>query len=498
MSEGETHLERIARLEREIERLRRTNNTLMDRVEHGLASGASAFGVFERALALEDVVAQRTRDLVATKELAETQAKTLKQQAIELEKARTATEEAMQQFKAASLAAEQAARSKSEFLANMSHEIRTPMTAILGFADNLLDPTLSESERTDAINTIRRNGEHLLQIINDILDISKIEAGKLDTERISCSPFEILEDVKALMQVRADAKNLQLKTEYTTPIPEQITSDPTRIKQILVNLTGNAIKFTEKGSVRLVARSHVDSSDQMTMSFDVIDTGLGMSDEQISGLFRAFVQADTSTTRRFGGTGLGLLISKRLAEMLGGDITVESRPGEGSCFKVTLAAGPIDGIRMLNDPATARITRAAPAPTYPEDVRLDCRILLAEDNATNRVLITGILRKVGAKITAVENGKLAADAALAARDTGNPFDVILLDMQMPVMDGYQAARLLRHEGVKLPIIALTAHAMNTDRQKCLDAGCVDYCSKPINRHQLINTIQKHLPHYATP
>jgi signal transduction histidine kinase/ActR/RegA family two-component response regulator len=394
--------------------------------------------------------------------------------------------------------AEAATRSKSEFLANMSHEIRTPMTSILGFTENLLDSNLSESERLNAIHTVRRNGEHLLQIINDILDISKIEAGKLEVERIRCSPVQIVSEVKSLMQVRADAKNLPFNIEYIGAVPETIQSDSTRLRQILVNLIGNAIKFTDEGGVRLVTRfvgtdpiGGTGRAEPM-LQFDIIDNGIGMTPEQMGKLFKSFSQADTSMTRKFGGTGLGLMISKRLANMLGGDVTVDSKPGEGSTFRVTVSTGPLDGVKMLSDPAEAAIVKPEDTPAVKSDpARLDCRILLAEDGPDNQRLISFHLKKAGAEVMVVENGKLAADAALAARDEGRPFDVILMDMQMPVMDGYEATRLLRQKGYTGPIIALTAHAMEGDRQKCIDAGCDDYATKPIDRKKLIETIHRH-------
>ncbi len=407
---------------------------------------------------------------------------------------------AMEQLEAAKQDAEAASQSKSEFLANMSHEIRTPMAAILGFTENMLDPDQSASDKLNAVYTVRRNGESLLQIINDILDISKIEAGKLEVERIDCVPVRLLAEVQALMRVRAEQGNLALGTEYVGPIPERIQSDPTRLRQILVNLIGNAIKFTETGGVRVIARFVDGAQDdrgasptEPTMQFDVLDTGIGLTAEQLSKLFQAFTQADTSTTRKFGGTGLGLNISKRLAAMLGGDITVESELGKGSMFRVTVTTGPLDGVKMLDDPATATIAPPEDATTAKGDPdKLDCRILLAEDGPDNQRLISFILEKAGADVTVKENGKLALDAALAARDESNPFDVILMDMQMPVMDGYEATGQLRQKGYTGPIIALTAHAMASDRQKCIDAGCDDYASKPIDRKKLIATIRAHI------
>ncbi len=485
MTGRETEAERIARLEQEIERLRRMNEVLMDRVERGLASGASAFGMFERALALEEVVAQRTRDLAVSKELAEAQARELKQQAVELEAARIAAE-----------AGEQA---KTEFLANMSHEIRTPMTAVLGFADILLDPNVPESERVEAIHTIQRNGQLLLQIINDILDLSKIDAGRLDIERIRCAPAEIVSDVLSLMKLRADEKALSLDRVYLGPIPETIESDPTRLKQILINLVGNAVKFTEKGGVRLVVRLIDAETSRPRMQFDVVDTGIGMTHDQIERLFKPFTQADASTARRFGGTGLGLTISRHLAGFLGGDLTVESEVGRGSTFRVTVATGPLEGVRMTTPSADRPIAAPPPGPRAANaNLALDCRILLAEDGPDNQKLIAFVLSRAGAQVEIAENGQIAVDKAMAAwspapgMDAGPPYDVILMDMQMPVMDGYEATALLRRQGYTGAIIGLTAHAMADDRQKCIDAGCDDYTTKPIDRTTLIELIDRHV------
>ncbi len=391
---------------------------------------------------------------------------------------------------------ESATRAKSEFLANMSHEIRTPMTAILGFAELLLganDIDQLPPERVDAIRTIQRNGEYLLGLINDILDLSKIEAGKYDIERVSCSPAQVLADVLSLMRVRAEAKRLSLSIEYGTPIPETIRSDPLRLRQVLVNLVGNAVKFTEMGSVRMVARLLQPPDRPALLQVEVIDTGIGMTEEQIANLFRPFSQADSSTTRKYGGTGLGLTISKRLAEMLGGDISVRSEPDKGSTFTVTIETGKLEGIRLLRTPEEAAANTLSV--TKPQDsaaIRLDGRILLAEDGPDNQRLIAFVLRKAGAQVTVVENGQLAYDAALDAQQRGEPFHLILMDMQMPVMDGYEATRQLRAAGYTRPIVALTAHAMTGDDAKCRNAGCDAYLTKPINRVEFLPGVAEHL------
>jgi signal transduction histidine kinase/AmiR/NasT family two-component response regulator len=389
-------------------------------------------------------------------------------------------------------------RAKSEFLANMSHEIRTPMTAILGFADVLLESgnlANAPPERIEATRTIKRNGEHLVRLIDDILDLSKIESGRMTTERMAYSPCRLVAEVTSLVRVRADAKGLSLKVEYAGPVPETIQTDPTRLRQILINLLGNAIKFTEVGDVRLIIR-FVNDEHHRAMQFDVVDHGLGMTEEQVARLFQPFTQADASTTRKFGGTGLGLAISKRLAELLGGDITVaETRSGAGTRMRVTVATGPLDGVRMIADPLAATVLAPdqTSGPATGDRPRLHgCRILLAEDGPDNQRLIAHMLKKASAEVTVVENGQFATEAALAARDRGLPFDVVLMDMQMPVMDGYKATALLRKEGYRGPIIALTAHAMASDKEKCLAAGCDDYASKPIDCQRLLVTIGRHV------
>jgi CheY-like chemotaxis protein len=364
------------------------------------------------------------------------------------------------------------------------------MTAILGFSDILMGTKMNQ-EQLDATTTIKRNGEYLIGIINDILDLSKIEAGKLEAEHVQCSPCQILAEVASLVRVRATAKNLPLEIEYDGSIPQSIQSDPIRLRQILINLAGNAVKFTEAGKIRLVARLVDAESDDPKMQFDVVDSGIGMTDEQLTRLFKPFSQADTSTTRNFGGTGLGLTISKRLAGKLDGDVTVESTPDEGSTFTVTVGTGPLDGVTLLVDPAASQLPTEGRETVSGFGLKLDCRVLLAEDGPDNQRLISFLLKKAGADVVVADNGLIAHDLALAARDDGDPFNVILMDMQMPVMDGYEATGQLRNAGYTAPIIALTAHAMSTDRGKCLAAGCNDYTTKPVDRKELISMVAQY-------
>ena len=395
------------------------------------------------------------------------------------------------ELQAAMATANAATRAKSEFLANMSHEIRTPMTAVLGYAELLLDGTVAEEEeRREAVITMQRNGNYLLGLLDDILDLSKIEAGRLTIEEISFCPLELLADVKSLMAARASGRELVFEATATDPIPEVIRSDPTRLRQILVNLVGNAIKFTDEGRVeiRLFQR---DRGGVPALQWEVVDTGIGMTAEQLDRVFSPFTQADNSTTREYVGTGLGLTISKRLAVLLGGDLEVETQPGAGSRFAIWHPMGPLEGVATDSD-AQARLNAlldggsAAAATQAPAE--FDARILLAEDGPDNQRLIKRILTRAGADVTVAENGQVAVEQIRAAIDAGAPFDAVLMDMQMPVMDGYEATRALREDGLEMPIIALTAHAMAGDRDKCIAAGCDDYATKPVDRAKLLGTI----------
>ncbi|MFZ2874726.1 MAG: PAS domain S-box protein [Phycisphaerales bacterium] len=376
-------------------------------------------------------------------------------------------------------AAEAASKAKSDFLANMSHEIRTPMTAILGFADLLAegsDDSLSDSQRRDALETIRRNGEHLLTIINDILDVSKIEAGKVTIECVPTDPRALVDQVVALMQVRASGRGVSLVHVATDGTPRGVLTDPLRLRQIIVNLVGNAIKFTDKGEVRITTRTAPDQPDALCI--EVRDTGIGIPPELLSTLFSAFTQADSTVTRRFGGTGLGLHLSRLLARLLGGDIKVRSTEGVGSVFTVTVHA-----------PAVSIPRAADSTPREPVIGLAGLRILVAEDGPDNRRLIQHVLKRAGATVTIVENGQ---EALSAVRRSGPAaFDLILMDMQMPVMDGYSATQELRRLGSTTPVIALTAHAMTGDRERCLAAGCSDYETKPLSVPRLLAACARH-------
>jgi signal transduction histidine kinase/DNA-binding response OmpR family regulator len=381
--------------------------------------------------------------------------------------------------------AKAANQAKSAFLANMSHEIRTPMTAIMGYSEALLDPEQTLSDRHDGLQVIRRSARHLLDLISDILDISKIEANKMTVEKIQLDLPQAVVDVVSLMRPRAMAKGLKLEVAFGEWIPRKINGDPVRIRQVLMNLVGNAVKFTERGEIRL----HVTCEDrggEAQLKFDIADTGIGMTQEQQARLFQAFSQADESMTRRFGGTGLGLTISRRLVELMGGTLTAESVPGIGSVFHVGISGGPLADIERVRGLHESMLHIAADK-DLPQKISLKGRILVAEDGPDNQRLISMHLRRAGAEVVVVENGRLAIEEHKKA-----PFDLILMDMQMPVLDGYAATSELRSMGVQIPIVALTAHAMAEDRAKCLGAGCTDYLTKPIAKHILLGTLTRYL------
>jgi len=427
----------------------------------------------------------------------------------ELEQARADLLAQNQALQAARSSAEAATLSKSMFLANMSHEIRTPMTSILGFIDLLSEDQADPKDRAFAASAIQRNGAHLLTIINDILDLSKIEAGGMGVEIIPCSPLIIIQDIVQSTQQLAQEKSLELFAELKSPVPKMIETDPTRLRQILINLIGNAIKFTEHGGVKIVVdltseksnlRVDQDASDAppapIRLRVQVLDTGIGIDDAQRNKLFHPFTQADISTTRRFGGTGLGLTISRRLSRMLGGDITSSSEVGLGSVFTVEVGIGNAsmnDMISVLpeqphkNAESKLKITDSTNNQTLPAT---QITVLLAEDGEDNQRLIVHHLSRAGMKVIVANNGREAVELAIAAQRQSHAPEVILMDMQMPIMDGYEATAKLRELGWRGPIVAITAHAMRGDRERCTQAGCDDYVTKPIERDVLIQTVKK--------
>jgi len=379
-------------------------------------------------------------------------------------------------------AAEVANRAKSEFLANMSHEIRTPMNAILGFTE-VLKRGYGQSEQNwqKHLHTIHSSGKHLLELINDILDLSKIEAGGLKVERIPCMPHHIIREVVQVLSVKAREKSISLDVEFAGAVPERILSDPSRLRQILTNLVGNSIKFTEVGGVKIVVGLAPSAQPQLTLT--VIDTGIGVAENQQQSIFDPFVQADTSVTRKFGGTGLGLAISRRFAQALGGDITVRSELGKGSVFTVNVDTGPLDGVRMLEPQealvASEEITAKAPSRwQFPP-----ARVLVVDDGDENRELVTVVLEEIGLKVEGAENGQVAVEKALREN-----FALIFMDVQMPVMDGFTATRQLRLRGLKTPIIALTAHAMKGFEEEIMAVGFSGYLTKPIDIDEMIQKL----------
>ena len=381
----------------------------------------------------------------------------------------------------------QANIAKSEFLANMSHEIRTPMAAILGYAD-ILSERLQDSDNQQYVIIMKRNGEYLIELINDILDLSRIEAGKLEVDLKHVPLVQLVREIQTLMKVRADEKDLLFNVKFAGQVPEMILTDSTRLRQILINLIGNAIKFTQQGEVRLVVRL-ISDAEPPQIVFAVQDTGIGMNDEQKQQLFKPFSQGDSSVTRAYGGSGLGLAISKRLVEMLNGSIRVESEVGQGSVFQVRLPLESLEGALLLEPDLAPR----ADGGSQPSERihQLNCRVLVVDDRREIRHISQHFLKKAGATVFTAEDGQEGIEAALAARDADQEFDVILMDMQMPNVDGLQAVAHLRSEGLQTPIIALTADAMKGDRERCLNGGCDDYLSKPIDQAEMVEMVWRY-------
>lgn len=402
------------------------------------------------------------------------------------------------QLKSAMNIVERANQAKSEFLANMSHEIRTPMTAILGYTD-ILKENPGNHENLELIEIIQNNGSHLLQVINDILDLSKIEMGNFEIRKVRISPIRILQEVIDEYQPLASQKGLSLQTRYHQSLPEMIQTDPARLKQVLSNLISNAVKFTSEGRIELEVRVCSQSRHDRILQFSVTDTGIGIPAEKLKHIFEPFAQADSSTSRSYGGTGLGLTLSHKLAQLLGGNLTVQSTLNQGSVFSVTLNLGTDPGLQpdaglgfdvQSESPGTESSAHQGLAQQPPPS---QGTVLLVDDTPEIRRLFTYLLNKMGLEVKAASNGKDALEQVTAAEAQNQSFDLVMMDMQMPVMSGYEAVRILREQDNPVPVIAITAHALVSDREKCLEAGCTDYLSKPVKFDQLFEMVQRYLP-----
>ncbi len=381
-----------------------------------------------------------------------------------------------------------ASEAKSSFMANMSHELRTPMTAVLGFAD-MLSEELSHPPHREMVLTIKRNGEYLLALLNDILDLSKVEAGKMEIHQQQLDVRRLVEDVQALMEVRALEEGIPLHFEWEKEVPTEVTADQIRVRQILVNLIGNALKFTDEGTVRVVIGMDRETSPPR-LTFTIHDTGIGIHDSHLPELFMPFSQSGVQRRRRFGGTGLGLSISKRLAEGMGGEIAVQSELGVGSSFTFSL---PLNS-RQVEQCQAIGIRREQTNTAVPRYhlPAIDARVLLADDRRDIWRVGKYFLEKCGASVTVVEDGLQAVEETQRALQEGRPFELILMDMQMPVMTGREAIAEIRQMGVAAPIIALTADAMEGERDACIEMGCDDYFPKPIDGTKLMNLVAFHL------
>lgn len=395
-----------------------------------------------------------------------------------------------QELETLKVVAETANDAKSNFLANMSHEMRTPLGAILGYSELMTNPDQSKGEATQCIIKIQRKVELLTELIDEILDISKIEAGKLEVELVQFALLPELGEIFTLLEDRANAQSLKFEVIFSGKIPTEVVACPMRLRQILLNIGGNAIKFTEKGGVKIIVKMVAGTlglTDALSFSFK--DTGCGLTPDQQARIFQPFSQADSSVTRKYGGTGLGLVLAQRLAVAMGGDVELtESTLGKGSTFTFNMGIRALDNIPQIGDLTLAdlRPHRAIPKDIFVANRKLaDLRILLADDAMENLALFSRFLESSGASVTTAVNGAEALKIAMAGR-----FDLVLMDMQMPVMDGFEATMQLRAKGFSSPIIALTASAMSGEREKCLASGCTEYICKPVKATELIATVAR--------
>jgi len=389
--------------------------------------------------------------------------------------------------------AEQASLAKSEFLANMSHEIRTPLNSIVGYAELLSRPAKEQSDSELWTRHLRRSSSHLLSLLNDVLDLSKIEAGKMRVRMEPHSLIEILTDVALLMRPQATEKLLSLDVEIVGEVPEKIETDAVRLRQILVNLVSNAVKFTDKGGVWIRATSTPNpGTDEITLSVDVEDTGIGIPIDQVERIFRPFTQIRTAKNERYEGTGLGLDISTRMAQMIGGELSVKSELGEGTTFRLELEVGPAEELTMIA-PRKLELADLSDAGVDTAESHLDgCRLLVVDDGRNNQRILRFVLEEAGAHVDISDDGEAGVARAVAAAEAGAPYHVILMDVQMPVMDGLEATRRLKRRGVTAPVIAITAYATTQDRQRSLDAGCIEFVTKPIIPDQLVAVVARHV------
>jgi PAS domain S-box-containing protein len=382
---------------------------------------------------------------------------------------------------AAKDAAEAANNAKSAFLANMSHEIRTPLGAMLGFMDLVIDPNIQEAEKASFVGAIKRNGELLSNIINDILDLSKIEAGKMQIIKQESALTEILSDTRTLLELQAKEKGVGLFVHVDPGVPETIMTDVLRLRQILINVVGNSIKFTSKGSIDVrIASEHLPNGhDQLAIY--VKDTGCGIAENQIAKLFAPFSQGDSKSNRKYGGTGLGLILSKRFAKLLGGDVVLaESIIDKGSTFKITIEQSPIS---TVHGELTNKLENTRLAGELPELKGI--KVLLADDSPDNQTVISRFLTLAGASVDVADNGREAIKMIHL-----NHYNIVLMDLQMPIMDGYEAIAELRKAGYSGKVVALTAHTLSDEREKCLQSGFDDHIGKPVNRGILIERVNR--------